>query len=219
MALGDGDTWDETTPTDSTVAVQIDDYNRDLRKGVRSRMALEHEWPASQSATSEGGEHKFITLQEQGTKPTLSGTQKGAVYSNTNQELVYENSAGTEIIVVTGTSVAAGATAPTANLALKLDSSVRFPAGTGQLMALNMTVGSGSINHGGTVSLISGFASAQSTVFVSINNIGTPSGGDGDNIEYLECFVSATRVVTCRAYIRSGTYITGTANYLIMGIN
>ena len=83
MGLGDGDTWDEATPVDSTVAIYIDDYNRDLRKGVRSRMAHEHEWPASQSATSEAGKHKFITLQMQSTMPAIAGTQVGAVYQKT----------------------------------------------------------------------------------------------------------------------------------------
>ena len=83
MAVGDGTTWDETTPTDATVAINIDDYNRDVRVGVRSRMALEHEWPDSQSATSEAGKHKYLTLQMQSTAPTIAGTQVGAVYQKT----------------------------------------------------------------------------------------------------------------------------------------
>ena len=82
--MADGITWDETAPTNATSATQIDDYNRDLRKGIRSRMALEHEFPASQSATSEAGKHKFITLQMQTTHPTLAGTQVGAVYQKTD---------------------------------------------------------------------------------------------------------------------------------------
>ena len=72
MALGDGNSWDETVPTNATLATLIDEYDRDLRKGVRSRMAFEHEWPSSQSATNEAGKHKFITLQNQSTAPTLS---------------------------------------------------------------------------------------------------------------------------------------------------
>lgn len=105
MALGDGANWDETVPTDATVAVNIDDYNRDLRVGVRSRMAHEHEWPSSQSATSPSGKHKFITLQNQSTKPTLSGTQVGAVYQKTSA-LYFENSAGNEVIITDGTELA-----------------------------------------------------------------------------------------------------------------
>lgn len=108
MALGDGDTWDETTPTNNTTAVQIDDYNRDLRVGVRSRMAHEHEWPDSQSATAQGGQHKYITLQNQATKPTLSGTQVGAIYQKTSA-LYYEDSGGTEVILAAnGTLAGAG---------------------------------------------------------------------------------------------------------------
>jgi len=83
MALGDGTTWDETEPTNATVAINIDDYNRDLRLGLRSRMAHEHEFPASQAATSEAGKHKFITLQMQSTAPAIAGTQVGAFYQKT----------------------------------------------------------------------------------------------------------------------------------------
>ena len=114
MALGDGDTWDETNPTNSTLATLIDDYDRDLRKGVRSRMNREHEWPASQAATSEGGQHRFITLQNQSTKPTLAGTQTSAVYTKTigttGNALFFQNSAGveTQIINSAGTGLRAG---------------------------------------------------------------------------------------------------------------
>lgn len=101
MALGDGSSWDESLPTNATLAVQIDDYDRDLRVGVRSRMALEHEWPTSQSATNQAGQHKFITLQNQAAKPTIAGTQLAAIYTKTVgaglQELFWENEAGTEV--------------------------------------------------------------------------------------------------------------------------
>jgi len=105
MALGDGTTWDETTPVDASYAYQIDDYNRDVRKGVRSRMALEHEFPASQATTGEGGRHKFITLQNQTAAPTLYATQYGAVYvRTTGRQLCYVNSTGA-VALVTGTDV------------------------------------------------------------------------------------------------------------------
>lgn len=109
MALGDGIGWDQTLPTDATLAVYIDDHILDVRKGIAGRLALEHEFPASQAATAEAGMHKFITLQNQSTKPTLAGTQVGAVYQKTSA-LYYQNSAGSEIQITTGTglSVAAG---------------------------------------------------------------------------------------------------------------
>ena len=108
MALGDGVTWDESTPVDGTNAVQIDDYIRHYGVGVRKRMANEHEWPSSQSATSEAGAHKYMTLQAQSVKPTLAGTQVGAVYQDTSGQLCYENSAGVVVIITTGTSVVQG---------------------------------------------------------------------------------------------------------------
>lgn len=100
MALGDGITWDESVPIDATEAIYIDDHMRHLYTAVRSRMALEHEFPSSQAATAEGGKHKFITMQTQGVKPTLSGTQLGAVYCKSagaaEQVLFFEDSAGNE---------------------------------------------------------------------------------------------------------------------------
>lgn len=108
MALGDGTTWDETAPTDATSAVQIDDYNRDLRVGIRKRMANEHEWPGSQSATTEAGMHKYLTLQEQSAKPSLSGTQKAGLYVDTNNNLIFEKSAGTLVTIVNTTAVGDG---------------------------------------------------------------------------------------------------------------
>lgn len=103
MALGDGTTWDEATPTDATTATLIDDYNRDLRIGLRSRLALEHEWPASQAATAEGGKHKYLTLQIYDTKQGafLSGTQVAALYcrsfATTGDALVFLNAATQEV--------------------------------------------------------------------------------------------------------------------------
>ena len=97
MALGDGVVWDETTPTDATLAISIDDHMRHLYKAVRSRMAMEHEFPDSQSATSEAGEHKFITFQSQGSMPTITGTQVMALYSTSGPVLVYASSGGDHV--------------------------------------------------------------------------------------------------------------------------
>jgi hypothetical protein len=103
MALGDGTTWDETVPTDGTTAIQIDDYMREIIKGVRSRMALEHEFPTSQAATAEAGRHKLISLQRLTAAPTtvLSGTQCAVVYlktvATTGDALFYLNAATQEV--------------------------------------------------------------------------------------------------------------------------
>lgn len=109
MAVGDGSAWDETLPDNNVLASQEDDYQRDLRVGVRSRMALEHEWPVSQSATNQAGVHKFITLQNQAAKPTISGTQLAAVYSKTVgaglQEMFFENELGNEVQITSRTGL------------------------------------------------------------------------------------------------------------------
>ncbi len=144
MALGDGITWDETTPTDATVAVQIDDYNRDLRKGVRGRMASEHEWPASQAATAEGGRHKYISFQSQASLPVaaISGTQVAGVYVKT-QNLFYVNTNSDEVQIVAGTAVgdgkilANGTDAAAGYLTDKLDSTYLTISGTNLLFSTN----------------------------------------------------------------------------------
>ena len=103
MAIGDGTSWDESVPTDGTTAIQIDDYMREIIKGVRSRLALEHEFPTSQAATAEAGRHKVISLQRQTAAPTsvLSGTQYGVVYlktvGTTGDALFYLNAATQEV--------------------------------------------------------------------------------------------------------------------------
>ena len=54
-------TWDETTPTNSTVANQIDDYIRNLRIDLRERMAVDHD--NSSDDTDTLGYHDKVTLK------------------------------------------------------------------------------------------------------------------------------------------------------------
>jgi hypothetical protein len=80
MALGDGVVWDETLPSDSTNLTSGDDHQRHIKKGIRLRMANEHEWPDSQTGTAEAGQHKFITLQATATPSNLiATTQRGGI--------------------------------------------------------------------------------------------------------------------------------------------
>jgi len=58
--------WDETTPTNSTVANLIDDYNRYLRVDLRERLAIDHDFDSSDSgASTQGtiGYHDRCTLK------------------------------------------------------------------------------------------------------------------------------------------------------------
>ena len=114
MAVGDGVVWAESLPDNSTLAHQIDDYNRDLRIGVRSRMAREHIWESSQTGTSEGGQHRYVTFQQQTAAPSLGvvgtvSTQVGALFvgsSGDGYPLCFENSAGTTFPIITAVSSA-----------------------------------------------------------------------------------------------------------------
>lgn len=99
----DGSAWDETTPTNGTSANEIDDVARDMKTGVRSRMANEHVWPATQTATSDAGFHTVVSFQAQTGTPTMplvaSVTQAGMFFV-TSGNLVWQNSAGATYTVV-----------------------------------------------------------------------------------------------------------------------
>lgn len=106
MALGDGDAWDETTPVNATNLSDGDDHVRDLRKGTRIRLEYEHSTLAGSSA---GGKHKFMTMQTQGTKPTVDATQVAALYvkdvGSGVIELYYEDEAGNEVQMTDGSAL------------------------------------------------------------------------------------------------------------------
>lgn len=84
MPLGDGESWSELVPDDSSYVRDGDDYILHDRKAVRIRMNKEHVWPANnQSVSSTDGFHRHITLQPyaSGTTPNtfVVGTTAGAI--------------------------------------------------------------------------------------------------------------------------------------------
>lgn len=93
MPLGDGSTWDETNPQQSTEANTLDSYGRDIRVGTRARMQNEHYWPSSQTATGQAGQHVFVSFQSQTAAPAFqvnnSGTslQSGVLWIDTSNNL------------------------------------------------------------------------------------------------------------------------------------
>lgn len=82
----DGSVWNESEPTNGTLANEIDDVARDMKIGVRGRMALEHVWPTSQTGTADGGYHTAISLQTQTSAPTVpvagTSTQAGIMFAS-----------------------------------------------------------------------------------------------------------------------------------------
>jgi hypothetical protein len=232
----DGSTWNEASPTNADLANEIDDNMRDIKQGISGRMRHEHVWPASQAATASGGHHSFISFQAQ-TNPGVAGTTGGAVFVDTDKALKFVDSAGGVFLLAAsakGVTFAGGtgtvgqvpvvtsgggmvlSTGGADGSVLMSKGSTGIPVWTNGASAF-FGVGSGLVTSGGTIPLLSGFASNQVTCFVSLHKIGTASGGDGDNISYHECSVDANRLVACRAYIRTGLYIAGTANYLTIG--
>jgi len=98
----DGSTHDELNPQNSTPLNEGDDAIKDLKIGVRSRLAWEHIYPSAQTATSEGGLHKYVTFKSQSAAPALvvgTNTQIGALYMSANA-LIFLNSASTSMTLV-----------------------------------------------------------------------------------------------------------------------
>lgn len=104
----DGSQWDESNPTNSTLANEIDDVSRDMKIGVRSRMAQEHIWPSVQTGTSGGGYHSYISFQSLTATPAVpvvaATTQSGILFMS-GGNLIFENSAGTLFTVISSGNV------------------------------------------------------------------------------------------------------------------
>lgn len=104
----DGSTWDETQPTQSTLANTIDSVTRDVKSGVRARMANEHNWVAAQSSTASGGQHLYISFQQQPSTPVFplvgTTTQDGILYSSSGVGLCYStyNTGAFNVVTLVG---------------------------------------------------------------------------------------------------------------------
>ena len=82
----------------------------------------------------------------------------------------------------------------------------------------HISILTGTVSNGGTIPLPSGYTEAQCKWSVSINTLGSYTGGDGDNLQGIVCSVDASRVVTCTAKQRDNGTVSGDANYIIIGI-
>lgn len=101
----DGSTWDETNPTNATLANEIDDVARDMKIGTRGRVGQEHIWPSSQAATSEAGGHIYVSLQAQTSTPTTpvygTSTQNGVIFSSSGgAQLAFVDKTGTVTTII-----------------------------------------------------------------------------------------------------------------------
>ena len=100
----DGSAWDESDPTNADLANEIDDFMRDIKIAIRSRVAREHAWPSSQVTTGESGWHTFVTLSGQTAAPSFvvgTNTQLAAVWcSSGSKNILVTDSAGINTILL-----------------------------------------------------------------------------------------------------------------------
>ena len=239
----DGSTWNESLPTNSDLANELDDYMRDDKTGVRGRMAHEHTWPSSQTGTNEGGWHAFITFKGMTAAPALiygTTTQVGAVYVSTDKHLMFEDSAGTTFMMAksavgsvffsgTGTIghmpyITSGGgfaqlAVTTTNFVLAANGATT--AGSFKALSSIVVVTSGQAAHGATVSLPSGVNSNEvQAIMVAIGDCSAAEGTSNTDGIYTVCSVDANRVVTARwdgVNVGGGSGV-ATANYMLVAV-
>jgi len=76
------DTWNETTPSGSESPTLGDDRIRELKRAIRERLAVDHDFEASESvafgdSNSTIGMHEGLRLKEQSSSPTTIADQAG----------------------------------------------------------------------------------------------------------------------------------------------
>lgn len=91
-------TWNtayEAIPADIDQANTLGDVIRDLKRDIRERGEIDHDW----DDTTNSGKHNKVTLQQLGAAPT-NISNEGYVYQKnvgSNGELFYEDEAGNEV--------------------------------------------------------------------------------------------------------------------------
>jgi len=96
--LDSGVTWNEALPDDSTVANKIDDWNKDTKIALRSRLALEHVWPNAHTGTDSAGRHTYISFVTQTAMAVL--TAGAALWiKSSGQDLFFTDSADGDYMI------------------------------------------------------------------------------------------------------------------------
>jgi len=228
----DGAAWNETVPTNATAAHEIDDIARDIKIGVRSRLAVEHVWGSSQAATSSAGYHTYISLQGQTGAPSLAvvagTTQCGLLYAATDGGLLYRHATGTSVPLVSASAERFDIplTYIDTDGTLVADSDVKIPTQKATKTYVDSKIGvlSGTITHGGIIPLPDGFDADECNWIASaatIDHTDQIGGGADEGDKYHVCTVASNRTVTVKCYTSGKTPAndhTGTANYMIIGL-
>jgi hypothetical protein len=83
-------TWNESTPTDSSEAKDIDDIIRNLKVAIRERLAEEHAFYTTESGNNDVGKHKSgsarVGAGTLAARPSNDEDQAGSVYVVTNSD-------------------------------------------------------------------------------------------------------------------------------------
>lgn len=140
----------------------------------------------------------------------------------------YWNISADNVMSIMGGDVGIGTTSPQSELEVagtihSTSGGIKFPDGSLQTTAgvAGIAFETGTVAHGGTIPLPSGYTQYQCTWMVSINTLDTFDGGLNQRDQRVLCYADANRVVTCKLQSYAGGWIdnvVGTANYMIIGI-
>jgi hypothetical protein len=226
--------WEKAEPLGSRDAADIDTYIQDNNTAVE-RLLSEYRRGASISYASAStlsvsagsimvsnadGSNQEMLKNTTATTVTWANIDTGAEgVSKTYNVFGYgDSSADTFSIVISESSIPSGIT----NY-LKLGTFYNNSSGNIESVTNeNNSILTGTVAHGGTIPLPSGFTADQCKWFVSANNLREYDtiGGSYTTREgwsYFYCSASSARVVTC--YVADGSETnTGTANYIIIGV-
>ena len=226
--------WDETTPSNLTEAISIDDEIRKVKTALRERLAVEHNFKIDELIDTTIGEHKKGSARVGGgalfNKPEVNADNPGSIYvaSDGSPETLFYYDNGTDWIAKSSTDaftykgndidtdgdgkVDVADTATNAINATSAYSADILASGLSDIDILT-----GTIAHGETIPLPDGYVQAQCKWFVSISDLYSDTSATGNQQATLYCSANASRVLTCNCQTALGDY-TGTANYMIIGV-
>lgn len=98
---------------------------------------------------------------------------------------------------------------------VSVDGSGNVSMATSISSSSGVAVLSGTISHGGTIPLPSGYSQAQCKWTVSVSELS--SGLGSNDIDFFVCSADSDRVVTCSGGNGDGSFV-GIANYMIIGV-
>ena len=240
--------WDETKPAGTRDINLGDDDIREFKTQVREVVGADHKWESSGQGT-DWGHHQIITLLVQSTIGTLADAGKLYTKDvSAKAELHWKDEDGNEIqltsagdlyltgsnaVLLTGDQTIAGvktfssfpitpSEAPTTDYQVANKKYVDDQISAGGYSSVS--VADGTVADGGTIPLPSGYTEGECAWIVSMGSMSATTT-QARGLRSMDYTADGTRTVTAEISLLNWvdsqvTYnLTGTANYLIVGVS